>query len=237
MTMTEPQNHPPIHGHPPIDVVDSRVGAALYNPFTWAGEKLGMARRRRELLADARGTVLEIGAGTGLNLPHYPTGLEELVLLEPGARMGGHIDLDRAPEGVPVRLEQAPAEYLPFEDGSFDTVVSTLVLCTVVDPQRAVAELARVLRPGGRLLFLEHVRAEHGWRQAMQRRAVRPWAAFADGCQCDRATVETIEGRMRIESLDRGSWKGMPPIVKPLVWGSAVPLDEDRLGFWGPGLT
>jgi SAM-dependent methyltransferase len=223
MTMTETPQRPPTSQHPPVEVVDSRIGAALYNPFTWAGEKLGMARRRRELLADARGTVLEIGAGTGHNLRHYPRGLEELVLLEPGARIGGHIDLDRAPAGVPVRLEQAPAEYLPFEDDSFDTVVSTLVLCTVTDPQRAVAEVARVLRPGGQLLFLEHVRAEAGWRQTLQRRSVRPWAAFADGCQCDRETLKTIAAQMRVESIERGSWRGMPAIVKPLVWGSAVP--------------
>jgi SAM-dependent methyltransferase len=223
MTTTESTEHPPTHHHAPVEVVDSRVGAALYNPFTWAGEKMGMARRRRELLAESHGAVLEIGAGTGLNLRHYPDDLDELVLLEPGTRIGGHIDLDRAPAGVPVRLVQAPAEYLPFDDASFDTVVSTLVLCTVTDPQRAVAEAARVLRPGGRLLFLEHVRAEPGWRQALQRRSVRPWAAFADGCQCDRATVETIEDQMRIESLERGSWKGMPAIVKPLVWGSAAP--------------
>jgi SAM-dependent methyltransferase len=224
MTMTETFQPPPLDNqHPPVEVVDSRMGAALYNPFLWAGEKLGMARLRRELLAEARGAVLEIGAGTGLNLRHYPADLDQLVLVEPGARMGGHIDLDRAPAGVSVRVEQAPAEYLPFADASFDTVVSTLVLCTVGDPQRAVSEIARVLRPEGRLLFLEHVRAEKGWRQALQRRSVRSWAAFADGCQCDRATVETIEARMRIASIERGSWKGMPAIVKPLVWGSAAP--------------
>lgn len=222
MTMTEPSSPHETSPRPPVEVVDSRIGAALYNPFLWAGEKLGMARLRQGLLADARGTVLEIGAGTGLNLPHYPSDLDELVLVEPGARMGGHIDLDRAPAGVPVRLEQAPAEYLPVEDASVDTVVSTLVLCTVGDPQRAVAEVARVLRPGGRLLFLEHVRAEKGWRRALQRRSVRPWANFADGCQCDRETVQTIAAQMRIESLDRGSWRGMPAIVKPLVWGSAA---------------
>jgi SAM-dependent methyltransferase len=228
MTMTETPKHQPTlkptpdHPHPPVEVVDSRVGAILYNPFLWAGEKLGMARLRCRLLAEARGKVLEIGAGTGLNLRHYPAHLDELVLAEPGARIGGHIDLDRAPAGVPTRLEQAPAEYLPFEDGSFDTVVSTLVLCTVSDPRRAVAEVVRVLRPGGRLLFLEHVRADGGWRQAMQQRSVRPWAAFADGCQCDRPTVETIEAQMRIASIERGSWKGMPAIVKPLVWGSAA---------------
>ena len=223
MPKTETNTKTLHHLHPPVEVVDSRIGAVLYNPFLWAGEKLGMARVRHELLAEAGGAVLEIGAGTGLNLPHYPADLDELVLAEPGARIGGHIDLDRAPAGVPVRLEPAPAEYLPFEDGSFDTVVSTLVLCTVSDPGRAVAEVARVLRPGGRLLFLEHVRADQGWRQAMQRRSVRPWAAFADGCQCDRPTLETIEAQMRIASLERGSWKGMPPIVKPLVWGSAAP--------------
>jgi SAM-dependent methyltransferase len=219
MPKTETLPHP----HPPVEVIDSRIGAALYNPFVWAGEKLGMARLRRELLAEAHGAVLEIGAGTGLNLPHYPADLDQLVLAEPGVRMGDHIDLDRAPAGVPVRLEPAPAEYLPFEDGTFDTVVSTLVLCTVGDPQRAVAEIARVLRPDGRLLFLEHVRADGRWRQALQRRSVRPWAAFADGCQCDRPTLATIEAQMRIASIERGSWKGMPAIVKPLVWGCAAP--------------
>lgn len=225
MPITETSPHPHVPPHPPVEVIDSRMGAALYNPFVWAGEKLGMARLRRQLLAGARGAVLEIGAGTGLNLPHYPSGLDELVLVEPGARIGGHIDLDQAPPDAPVRLERAPAEYLPFEDASFDTVVSTLVLCTVADPQRAVSEVARVLRPDGRLLFLEHVRADQGWRRALQRRSVRPWAAFADGCQCDRETVKTIEAQMRIESIDRGSWRGMPPIVKPLVWGRAWPVD------------
>jgi SAM-dependent methyltransferase len=218
-----PITETPTPTHPPVEVVDSRIGAVLYDPFLWFGEKLGMARLRRELLAGARGEVLEIGAGTGLNLRHYPAGLERLVLAEPGARMGDHIDLDRGPAGVATRLERAPAEYLPFDDASFDTVVSTLVLCTVRDPRRAVAEAARVLRPDGRLLFLEHVGADRGWRRALQRRSVRPWAAFADGCQCDRETVATIEAQMRIESIERGRWRGMPAIVKPLAWGSAAP--------------
>jgi SAM-dependent methyltransferase len=136
--------------------------------------------------------------------------------------MGDRIDLGRAPAGVPTRLEPATAEELPFADESFETVVSTLVLCTVTDPRRAVAEVARVLQPGGRLLFMEHVRAESGWRRTLQRRSVGAWAAFADGCRCDRSTLETIEARMRIESVERGNWRGMPGIVKPLVWGRAV---------------
>jgi ubiquinone/menaquinone biosynthesis C-methylase UbiE len=208
---------------PPVEVIDSRLGATLYNPVLWLGEKLGMSALRRELLAEARGEVLEIGAGIGLNLRHYAADLDRLVLAEPSSRMGDHIDLDRAPAGVPTQLEQAPAESLPFEDGSFDTVVSTLVLCTVSDPDRAVAEAARVLRPGGRLLFLEHVRAEPGWRRTLQHRAVGPWAAFADGCQCDRDTVATIESQMTIKRIERARWRGMPAIVKPLVWGSATP--------------
>jgi SAM-dependent methyltransferase len=154
-----------------------------------------MAARRRKLLAGARGAVLEIGAGTGLNLPHCPTDLDRLVRTEPGARIGHHINLDRASEGVPTELVRAPAEQLPFEDDSFDTVVSTLVLCTVTDPERAVAEIARVLRP---------------------------WAAFADGCQCDRPTLQTIEATMEVRSVDRGRWRGMPAIIKPLVWGVAA---------------
>lgn len=208
--------------HPPVEVAESRFTAALYNPFVWFGERLGMAARRRRLLAAASGAVLEIGAGTGLNLRHYPAGLEELVLTEPGEPMADRIDLSRAPEGVPTRVVRAPAEQLPFADQSFDTIVSTLVLCTVSDPARALSEVARVLRPGGHLLFCEHVEAGPGWRRGLQQRTARPWAAFADGCRCDRPTLATIESQLRVESVQRGRWRGMPAIVKPLVWGSAT---------------
>jgi SAM-dependent methyltransferase len=205
-----------------IEVVDSRLGATLYNPVLWIGERRGMAARRRELLTAAGGAVLEIGAGTGLNLRHYPSGLERLVLAEPGARMGGHIDLGRAPDGVEAELVSAPAEELPFPAESFDTVVSTLVLCTVADPHQALSEVVRVLRPGGQLLFLEHVRADPGWRRRLQQRSLGAWAAFADGCQCDRPTLETIGTQLRVESVEEGAWRGMPAVVKPLVWGRAV---------------
>jgi SAM-dependent methyltransferase len=206
----------------PVEVAESRFTAALYNPFLWLSERLGMAARRRQLLAEARGAVLEIGAGTGLNLRYYLAGLDELVLVEPGEPMADRIDLSRAPDGVPTKLVRAPAEQLPFADGSFDTVVSTLVLCTVSDPARAISEVTRVLKPGGRLLFCEHVEADPGWRRGLQRRSVRPWAAFADGCRCDRPTLATIESQLRVESVERGRWRGMPAIVKPLVWGSAT---------------
>lgn len=209
---------------PPADVEvrESRLGAALYEPALWFGERLGMARRRRALLASARGTVVEIGAGTGLNLRHYPAGLERLVLVEPARRMAGHLDPGRAPQDVPVDVVHAPAERLPFADASVDTVVSTLVLCTVTDPAQAVAEIVRVLRPDGQLLFLEHVAASARWRHALQRRLAGPWAALADGCRCDRPTLDTIGAQLPVASVEHGRWRGMPAIVRPLVWGVAV---------------
>jgi SAM-dependent methyltransferase len=219
MSITTPRGTRP---HPTVEVVESRSGAFLYDRVTWLGERLGMARRRHALLSAATGTVLEIGAGTGLNLRHYPTGLEQLILTEPARLMADRIDLSHAPAGVPTRVDHVAAEYLPFEDGAFDTVVSTLALCTVSDPERAVEEIARVLRPGGRLLFCEHVEAGPGWRRSLQRRSAGAWEKFADGCRCDRPTLATIEARMRIEGTQRGPWRGMPAVVKPLVWGSAT---------------
>jgi len=167
--------------------------------------------------------VLEIGAGTGLNLAHYPASAE-LTLTEPVAamRMAARIDTSRFPGTAPVRLLDARAEALPFPDASFDELVAELPWKADDAKPVDVAEARRVLRPGGRLLFLEHVAAEPGWRRSLQRRSVRPWAAFADGCRCDRQTLETIAGEMQVESVNRATWRGMPPIVKPLVWGRAV---------------
>jgi SAM-dependent methyltransferase len=200
----------------------SRLTAAIYDPFLWLGERLGMARRRADLLSGARGRVLEIGAGTGLNLAHYPTGLDELVVTEPAQTMSRRLDKRAASAAAPLTQVSARAEDLPFDDDSFDTVVSTLVLCTVADPERAVAEILRVLRPGGRLLFCEHVRAEPGWRRNLQRSAATGWAAFADGCRCDRPTLELIRERFRTVEARTGSWRGMPAIVRPIVWGTAA---------------
>ena len=194
----------------------------MYDPMSRKSEEAGMRDMRHSLLADARGSVLEIGGGTGANLTHYDGGVESLVLTEPEPAMLRRLQ-KKAREQTPLaKVLRAPAEDLPFETASFDTVVSTLVLCTVGDPEQALAEIRRVLRPGGRLLFLEHVEAEGRGRRGLQRRSSRAWAAFADGCRCDRPTLATIESQMQVESLSRGSWRAMPAIVKPLVWGSAV---------------
>jgi SAM-dependent methyltransferase len=117
----------------------------------------------------------------------------------------------------------APAESLPFADGSVDTVVSTLVLCTVDAPDATMSEIVRVLRPGGRLLFLEHVRSDSPRLARWQDRLEGPWRRFAEGCRCNRPTVELIRGSgLTLDRLDQASWSLMPPIVRPLVTGAAV---------------
>ncbi|HYP47790.1 MAG TPA: class I SAM-dependent methyltransferase [Thermoleophilaceae bacterium] len=201
-----------------------RVDAAIYEPFLWLGERLGMARHRRELLAAARGEVLEIGAGTGLNLGLYPAAVSSLVLLEPVEGMARRLEGRLAISGRAGRVCRAPAERLPFADDSFDTVVSTLVLCTVEDPERALAEIERVLRPDGQLLFIEHLRSdEERWARWLDRLEA-PWASFGSGCRCNQPTLDILaQSRLRLARLERASWKGMPRVVRPLAIGAARP--------------
>ena len=199
----------------------SRLVAAIYDPFLALGERRGMRERRRCLLRGARGTVLEIGAGTGLNLAHYAGGLDELLLSEPLEPMARRLESRLRRSGVGGRVLRAGAEALPVATGSIDTVVSTMVLCTVPDPEAALAEIRRVLRPGGRLLFCEHVRSDSNRRARWQERLAGPWEAFADGCRCHQDTLGLIERTLRIEHLEREEWRGMPGLVRPLIVGEA----------------
>ena len=200
-----------------------RLGAAMYDPTLAWGERRGMDRRRDELLAEARGRVLEIGAGTGLNLAHYPSEIEELLLAEPDPGMAARLERRVAEVRPEARILHTGAEDLPLEDESIDTVVSTLVLCTVGDPRRSLEEIARVLRPGGRFLFVEHVRSDSPRLAAWQDRLRAPWAAFASGCRCNQDTVEIVrESPLRLETSGPEHWSGMPPIVRPLAVGAAT---------------
>ena len=124
--------------------------------------------------------------------------------------------------GRSAQVVTAPAESLPFADDSFDTVVSTLVLCTVSDPDRSLSEIARVLRPGGQLLFLEHIRAEDPKLARWQDRLVRPWRVFGQGCTPNRPTPTFIEASSHsLEELEIGEFPKAPPIVRPLAFGRA----------------
>jgi SAM-dependent methyltransferase len=202
----------------------TRLFAIVYDPFLWVGERFGMRAQRRELLKHARGRTLELGSGTGLNLPHYPDKVAELILTEPEGTMVARLERRLRRSGRSAHVLSAGAERLPFEDGSIDTVVSTLVLCTVDAPDVALEEIARVLRPDGQLLFIEHVRSDSARIAAWQDRLAGPWRRFAEGCRCNRATVELIKaGALEIDELHEASWRGMPAIVKPLVTGRARP--------------
>lgn len=205
-------------------VPGSWFSSLTYEPILWWGERSGMADRRRKLLASAEGSVLELGAGTGLNLPYYSPALDRLVLAEPDRHMAKR--LERRLEGLGRRAEviSAPAEALPFAEDTFDTVVSTLVLCTVEDVAPCLEEIRRVLRPGGSLLFLEHVRSEDPRLARWQDRLHGPWRSFADGCNCNRPTPDLLRERgFEVHVADRGSWRRMPPIVRPVVRGRANP--------------
>lgn len=205
------------------DATMGRAMAAGYDRVLAASEAAGLADRRHDLLAQAHGATIELGAGTGLNLEHYPPAVTELVLVEPSEHMARKLGARVAASGRDARIVRAGAERLPFEDGRFDTAVATLVLCTVPDPDAALAEVARVLKPGGRLLFLEHVRSdEEAGVARWQDRLERPWGFLADGCHPNRDTLAALErSPLTIASVQRGRMPKAAPILKPMISGTA----------------
>jgi ubiquinone/menaquinone biosynthesis C-methylase UbiE len=202
-----------------------RFFAAIYDWMLSGTEKAGLSDMRAELVGQASGRTLELGAGTGLNLAHYTDAVSELVLTEPdphmARRLRGRLEAEPPAPGA-TQVVEAPAEELPFEDASFDTVVSTLVLCTVESPERAAAELKRVLRPDGRLLYLEHVRSDDEGLERWQDRLERPWGWFAAGCHPNRPTAQTLSAAGFDIEPEGGRLPKAPPVVRPLIRGSAT---------------
>jgi ubiquinone/menaquinone biosynthesis C-methylase UbiE len=198
--------------------------SALYDRCFKAAEEAGLREMRRTVLARAQGRVLEVGAGTGLNLELYPTvGIESLTLSEPDPLMVKRLREKLGESEREAELIRASADDLPFADDSFDTVTVTLVLCTVSDQPAALREIQRVLRPGGQLLFLEHVRSRHPDLARWQDRLERPWRFLGDGCHCNRDTVAAISAsRFEIEEIEHDRLPKAPAIVRPLVRGSAI---------------
>lgn len=200
-----------------------RAFAAGYDFFMKGAEEETMGPHRRELLSRVRGRVIEIGGGTGANLPFYRTGVEELAITEPEEPMARRLErkLAEYPQ-LPARLVHAPAESLPFEDGRFDYAVSTLVLCTVADPERSLGEIRRVLKPGGQLVFLEHVRSDDPRLAKWQDRLHGLQYRLAHGCNCNRPTLSYVESAgFAVEDLERDTVKKAVPIVRPLIAGVA----------------
>jgi SAM-dependent methyltransferase len=204
-----------------------RAFAAVYDRVLAGPERAGLGQARAELLRGASGAVLEIGAGTGANLAHLPTsGISSLVLIEPAAPMRARLERRvaamRTGSGVDARVLPGSAEALPVPDASIDTLVSTLVLCSVDDIDVAVAELRRTIRPDGRLLLLEHV-AGHGRTRRLQGLIDPAWRVVARGCRLVRDTRAALE-RGGFDTSEVGAWR-MPGggVTGPALLGTARP--------------
>jgi SAM-dependent methyltransferase len=205
-------------------MADHRVFAAVYDRMCAPSEHAGLADRRRRLLAKAQGVVLEVGGGTGANLPLYPSvGVSRVVVLEPDGAMRRRLHARVATATVPVEVVGAGIEDAPLADGSFDTVVSTLVLCTVTDPVAALHRMRALLRPDGRLLFLEHV-AGAGLLGRAQHAARPVWQRLLGGCHPDRDTVGTIRtAGFVVGECDRFELPKMARLARPAAQGVAYP--------------
>jgi ubiquinone/menaquinone biosynthesis C-methylase UbiE len=192
-----------------------------YDRQTAKVEKAGLRAIRERQLADADGRVLEVGAGTGANLAFYGSSVESLTITEPEPPMLRRLQ-QRVREQAPLaKVLRAAAEDLPFEDDAFDTVVSTLVLCGVDDQPRAVRELRRVLSPGGKLIFIEHVRSDEPGLARWQDR-MNGLNRLVVCCDCNRPTLDTIQAEgFELAQLERTTLKKVPPFVRPLIVGIA----------------
>jgi ubiquinone/menaquinone biosynthesis C-methylase UbiE len=197
-----------------------RLFAAMYEKVGKGSEDAGLREERRRLLATAEGATIEIGAGTGLNVRLYPATVTRLVFTEPDRHMRARL-IRRVEETSPTaEVVDASAEHLPFADGTFDTAVVTLVLCSVGDQQAALQEIARVVKPGGRLLFLEHVRSEDA-KVARSQDRIRPFYNLV-GCNPNRNTLAAIEASaFTVESVQHGEVPKAPKVERPLIVGSA----------------
>jgi len=203
-------------------MADHRLFAAAYDHLFALSEARGLADRRERLLASAEGRVLELGPGTGLNLRHYRRDLvSEIIGVEPDGAMRTRLAARSATMTIPFEVRAAGIDDVSFPDASFDTVVATLVFCSVADPDSAARAVHRWLVPGGRLLFLEHVRAvgPGGWVQ----HAVTPlWARAAGGCHLDRDTLNSFRrSGLVVSDCERFALPAGGPLLRSCVHGTA----------------
>ncbi|MGZ3680540.1 MAG: class I SAM-dependent methyltransferase [Ktedonobacterales bacterium] len=193
---------------------DHRIFASLWERVISRGLRPMMDPLRAEIASQAHGVVLEVGAGNGLNFAHYDSGLVQRVeATEPNAYMVRYARSRAGAVPVPVPVTQAPAEALPFPDGMFDSALATLVFCSVDDPERALGEVYRTLKPGGTLLLVEHVRSE-GRMPARVQDVITPICArLASNCHPNRDTAANVErAGFYIEALRRLP-NGLEPII------------------------
>ncbi len=203
--------------------ISGRVWAWLYDLAMRRVERGGLGALRREIVSRATGPTLEIGAGTGANLAYYAPSASPLVLTDPELHKLRRLRARAECTRPDLQTLCVGTESLPFPDASFDTVVSTLVLCSVPRQARALAELRRVLRPGGSLLFIEHVRSDSPRLARRQDRWRTVWRALAGGCEPNRDTTAAIAAAgFEVTELRRHQMPAAPSIVRPLAIGIGV---------------
>jgi ubiquinone/menaquinone biosynthesis C-methylase UbiE len=203
-------------------MVPGRLFAAAYDRMNAEVEEGFGAELRPRLLAPAHGVVVELGAGTGVNLEHYPPGLTRLVLTEPERHMRSRLAEKLTASGRPGEVVDAGADALPYPDATFDTAVATLVLCTVPDPDAALREVVRVLKPGGVFLFAEHVRSAKP-RTARVQDALSPlWQVMLRGCHPNRDTLAAIRASgLVVEEVEDLIVPKVPPVANEAISGLA----------------
>ena len=185
-------------------------------------DRRGTAERRKQLLSHASGRVVEVGAGTGLNLAHYPSEVTDVRAIEPDPYMFRRLVAAMGTASVPVKVRRASVEAMSIDVGSADTVVMSLVLCSVADVGVALAEARRALKHGGRLLFFEHVRAEGGRLSRWQDRLERPWGLVSGGCHPNRDTLASIQAQgFQVQDVERFDEPG-GMLARPHILGWAT---------------
>ncbi len=202
----------------------SWLNAALYEFGMKAPEEASLRAWRAELLNELDGDVLEVGAGTGFNIPFYPDTIQRVVVSEPDPHMRQKLRRKIDPIDWPrFEIVDASLDGLPMADASFDAVVATLVLCSVGDLPGALAEIRRVLKPGGRFVFLEHVAAEDGSRLHTWQRRIEPaWKHVSGNCHFTRHTEEAIaETGFAFERIEREPIREAMPLSRPSIRGVA----------------
>lgn len=198
--------------------------ASVYDRFMAGMERASGDAWRAELLGDVAGDVLELGMGTGTNLPHYSSEVRRLTAVEPDVHMRRKLEarLDRAPPRFPVDVVTWDAARIEADDASYDVVVATLLLCSVVDVEGVLQEIRRVLRPRGRFVFLEHVASPDPSRRAWQRRIEPVWKRLAGNCHLCRETESAIAAAgFTFERVTTESARKALPIVRSVVRGVA----------------
>jgi ubiquinone/menaquinone biosynthesis C-methylase UbiE len=217
-------DRPASTGGTPVGRVRHPIFARIYERLSRKTEAAGIAEHRDDLLAGLSGRVVEVGAGNGLNFAHYPPAVTEVVAVEPEPFLRGRAAEAAAAASVTVKVVDGTAAALPFEDGSCDAGVVSLVLCSVPDQAAALTELHRVVRPRGELRFYEHVLADTPWHARVQRFLDHTiWPHVSGGCHASRNTLAAIEAAgFGVEASQRFKFRLMPGIpTSPHILGSA----------------